>query len=209
MPLPDSPSLYGIIDSAYLGTHSPAFCAAEMIAGGVDLLQIRAKGLPPAQIAAMAQAVLPQCVAAGVPLIINDFPEIAREVGAQGCHVGQDDLSVEEVRKIIGPGKIVGKSTHSMEQALAAMDEKPDYIGVGPVFPTRTKPDYRAVGLELVARVSQASREGRITVPFVCIGGITLENKNRVREAGGHLICVVSGILLAPDLRTMCRDLRA
>ncbi len=136
---------------------------------------------------------------AGIPLIINDHPQIAADIGADGVHVGQDDLPVAEARKLLGPGRIVGKSTHSLEQARAAFAEKPDYIGFGPLFATATKPDYIPIGLAQIARVRQEA-----TVPFFCIGGIKRDNVDTVIAHGAVGVVAVSEILQAPDIRAIC-----
>ncbi len=195
--------LYGILDTTWLDGRDPARVSIWMMEGGVDILQIRAKHSSPSEIRTMAEAVLTVTRSAGIPLIINDFPDIAAEVDADGVHIGQDDGSVVEARKIVGPHKWIGKSTHSMEQALAAENEKADYIGVGPVFATPTKPDYPPVGLDLVQRVSR-----KLKIPFFCIGGIKIENAADVLAAGGHRLVVVSGILQASDITDYCRSLR-
>ena len=110
--------LYAILDAAWLGDHDPGAVAAQMVAGGVDLLQVRAKDAPDTTIIAMTRAALAPCRPAGVPVIVNDRPDLAVATGANGVHVGQDDLPVAEVRRIVGPDRIIGKSSHSLEQAL-------------------------------------------------------------------------------------------
>lgn len=195
--------LYAILDAAYLAGRAPESVAAAMIAGGVDLIQIRAKDRTPSEIAAMGRAVAPVARAAGIPVVINDHPEVALEIGADGVHLGQEDGSVDAARRLLGEGVWIGKSTHSLEQALAAEAEGVDYIGVGPVYATPTKPDYQPVGLELVRAVS-----ARVKLPFFCIGGIKLENAVAVLAAGAERIVVVSGILQAPDPTAYCRGLK-
>ncbi len=195
--------LYAILDTSWLDDRDPALVATRMIEGGVDIIQLRAKKETSQECAATAAKVLKVTRPAGIPLIINDHPEVATEVEADGVHVGQDDLSVSEVRKMVGPDKYVGKSTHSLEQALSAQEEDVDYIGVGPVFATPTKPTYVPVGLEIVRQVSL-----RIRIPFFCIGGIKLENAKEVLGTGASRIVVVSGILQAPDLAEYCRKLK-
>ncbi|MDD2709199.1 MAG: thiamine phosphate synthase [Verrucomicrobiae bacterium] len=195
--------LYAILDTGYLAGRQPSVVAAEMIRGGVDIIQVRAKDLPEKEISALVREVLTVTRPAGVPLIVNDHPRIAGATGADGAHVGQDDISVAAARQMAGPGSLIGKSTHSLEQARKAVAEGADYIGVGPVFATPTKPDYTPVGLELVRQVSR-----EITIPFFCIGGIKLENAPTVIAAGARRIVVVSGILQAPDLTAYCQALK-
>lgn len=195
--------LYGILDTGYLGDRNPGEVARQMIEGGVDIIQIRAKDCDQTHCAELASLTLKVTRPLGIPLIINDHPEIALEVDADGVHVGQDDVSVKEVREQIGPGKIVGKSTHSLEQAVQAAREGPDYIGVGPVFATLTKPTYIPVGLPLIEAVGS-----RVRLPFFCIGGINLENAAGVIKTGAKRIVVVSGILKARDIAGYCRGLK-
>jgi thiamine-phosphate pyrophosphorylase len=130
----------------------------------------------------------------GVPLIINDHPQIARNVPAEGVHVGQDDLPIAEARRIVGPQCAVGKSTHSIDQAIRAFYEGADYIGFGPIFATPTKPDYPPIGLDDIARVHESVR-----IPIFCIGGIKLDNLEKVIEAGARRVVIVSGLLQARD----------
>lgn len=195
--------LYGILDLACLDGRDPAGVASRMIEGGVDILQVRAKNAPPARAAAMARAVLRVSRPARVPLIVNDHPSVAADVGAQGIHIGQEDGHVSAARRIAGPDCWIGKSTHSLAQALAAEEEGADYIGVGPIFATPTKPNYTPVGLDLVREV-----KARIQIPFFCIGGLKLENAAEVLRAGATRIVVVTGILDAPDITARCREFR-
>jgi thiamine-phosphate pyrophosphorylase len=168
--------------------------AGQMIDGGVDLIQLRAKTHASAEIAKIAAAVHDRASERGVPLVINDHPEIARRVCAEGVHVGQDDLPIAEVREIAGANCVVGKSTHSFDQAIRAFYEGADYVGFGPIFATPTKPDYPPIGLEEIRKVHNAVR-----IPIFCIGGIKLENLPEVIEAGARRIVIVSGLLQARD----------
>lgn len=177
--------------------------AKAMIAGRVDLIQLRAKGWPPAEMAKLAGELHAETSAAGVPLIINDHAEIAREIGAEGVHVGQDDRAVADVRAI-APKCFVGKSTHSLEQARRAAAEGADYIGWGPLFATPTKPDYVPIGLEEIEAVHAA-----VSVPIFCIGGIKLENLPQVTAAGARRVVIVSGLLQAPDIAAYARSAKA
>ena len=135
-------------------------------------------------------------------VIVNDRPEIAMLASAAGVHVGQDDMSVAEARALVGKRAIVGLSTHSVEQAMLALDQPVSYIAIGPVFETRTKATgYEAVGLALVRTVADLARERGI--PVVAIGGITLDRAPSVLEAGATSVCVISDLLQGdPLLRT-------
>jgi thiamine-phosphate pyrophosphorylase len=172
-----------------------------MIDGGVELIQLRAKVRPAGEVATVATALHEITQRRGVPLIINDYPEIARSVGAEGLHLGQDDLSIAEAREIVGPDCVVGKSTHSLDQAIRAFYEGADYIGFGPIFATPTKPDYAPVGLEEIRKVHEAVR-----IPIFCIGGIKLENLPEVIAAGARRVVIVSGLLLAHDIALYARS---
>src|SRR5687768_8629556 len=168
--------------------------AETMIAGGVDLIQLRAKELVSAQIAELAADLHRLTAERGVPLIINDHPEIARVVSAEGVHLGQDDMPIAEAREIAGADCMVGKSTHSVDQAIRAFYEGADYIGFGPIFATPTKPDYSPVGLKEIQQVHDAVR-----IPIFCIGGIKLDNLPDVLAAGARRVVIVSGLLQAPN----------
>ena len=193
--------LYGILDLGYVPAGDAAPTARRMLDGGVDILQLRAKEFAPAAISALAEKILPICREFEVPFILNDHPDLVHVTGADGVHVGQDDMPVAEVRKIVGPDAIVGLSTHSLLQALASEDSAPDYIGFGPLFATPTKPDYQAIGLEDIAEVHR-----RVTHPIFCIGGIKRENLPQVVAAGARRAVIVSGILQAADPAAYCRD---
>jgi thiamine-phosphate pyrophosphorylase len=187
--------LYGILDLSYVDPADAVQVAESLIQGGVDLLQLRAKGRAPDEIEKLAIQLLPVTRKAGVPLIINDHPAIAQSVGAEGVHLGQDDLSIAEAREIVGPDCAVGKSTHSLDQAVRAFYEGADYIGFGPLFATPTKPDYSPIGLDEIPKVHDAVR-----IPIFCIGGIKLDNLPKVIEAGAQRVVIVSGLLQATNV---------
>ena len=186
--------LYAILDTGYVGISAVSKMAEALILGGVDLLQLRAKDLPTRGIEALAEELRTITARHGVPLIINDHPEIARSVRAEGVHLGQDDMPIAEARKIVGSDCAVGKSTHSLDQAIRAFYEGADYIGFGPLFATPTKPDYPPIGLTEIERVHDAVR-----IPIFCIGGIKLDNLPKVIEAGARRVVIVSGLLQAKD----------
>jgi thiamine-phosphate pyrophosphorylase len=195
--------LYGIVDLGYVQAADAPRVMEQMLEGGVDLVQLRAKKRPRDEVAALAQQLQPLATAAGVPFILNDDPQLAAQLGLDGVHVGQDDLSVAEARRLLGPGKIVGQSTHSLEQARAALDESPDYIGFGPLFATPTKPDYTPIGMTALRRA-----HAQVPLPIYCIGGIKRENLDEVLAAGARRVVIVSGILKAPDIRAYCREVK-
>lgn len=201
--------LYAFVDSAYLGSKDPVEVARRLCDGGADLIQLRAKDWSSERILACARNLVPVTRSAGVRLVINDHLNIAREVGAEVCHLGQEDFFDEGHLRcsdlnLLGPRLELGLSTHAPEQAERAMNAGPDYIAIGPIFPTGTKPGRPAVTLDYVRWAA-----AHVTLPWFAIGGINLQNINQVLEAGARRICVVSAILQSPDITQACRQFRA
>lgn len=200
-----SARLYGIVDLGYARPGDLSRITREMIAGGIDVIQLRAKGHSEADIEARGRELLPLCRDGGVPFIMNDHARIAAEIGADGVHVGQDDASMDEVRAIVGAEMLVGRSTHSVAQAaLAAADPRTDCIGFGPLFSTPTKPTYTPIGTVEIRQVHDAHPD----LPIFCIGGIKKENLAEVVSAGAKRAVIVSGILQAPDITAYVREAR-
>jgi thiamine-phosphate pyrophosphorylase len=195
--------LYAIVDLDYIDSHRAPAMAESLIEGGADLLQLRAKNETPETLEPLARAVQKVCRRHAVPFIINDHAELAARIEADGCHVGQDDLSVTAVRQMLAPGTLVGLSTHSFDQARAALARGPDYIGFGPLFATPTKPEYAAIGLSDIARVHQ-----EVSLPIFCIGGIKPWNLEEVLQAGARRAVLVSALLQAPDPAELTRQVR-
>ena len=175
-----------------------------MIDGDVDLIQLRAKEYSVEEIVDLAGKLHEVTSAAGVPLIVNDHAEVAAKVLVEGVHLGQDDDSLAHARKKAGRDVLVGKSTHSLEQAVEAEREGADYVGFGPIFATPTKPDYQPIGLTGIKRV-----HNEITVPAFCIGGIKINNLGQVIAAGARRVAIVSGLLKAPDIAKYARACKA
>lgn len=196
--------LYGIVDLGYVKPDAVGSMTRALVEGGVDVVQLRAKNFSPTEVERLARVMHPITRGAGVPLVINDHPQVAAVIGSEGVHVGQDDLSVAETRRIVGASCFVGKSTHSLAQATAALAEGADYIGFGPLFATGTKPDYLPVGLSEIAEVERLA-----TVPVFCIGGINLERLPQVLSAGVRRVVIVSALLLAEDVRGYVREVLA
>jgi thiamine-phosphate pyrophosphorylase len=196
--------LYGILDRGYVASEQVEFVTGQLIKGGLDVLQLRAKNFSRPEIAALAKRILPITKAAGVPLIINDYPELLQEVDADGCHIGQEDHPVAEARLLAGRSCIVGKSTHSIAQARSAESEGADYVGFGPLFATGTKPAAVPIGLSDIQRVHDY-----VKIPIFCIGGVKRFNLHQVRAAGAQRVCIVSDLLLAEDIVAQTRELRA
>jgi len=184
--------LYAILDTGYAPPETWKDLATGLIKGGVGVVQIRAKGEDPAFFESIVPEIRSICRTAGVPLILNDHPELAAKLNVDGCHLGQDDLALAEAGKVLKPYQICGKSTHSREQVAAAETEGADYIGFGPLFPTPTKPEYPAIGLENIQWVNQ-----NISIPSFCIGGVNLETIGQVVESGARRVVVVSALLLS------------
>jgi thiamine-phosphate pyrophosphorylase len=187
--------LYGILDLGYVRKSDAIHAAEAMIKGGVDLIQLRGKNQSIEELVELAAELHELTAQSFTPLIVNDHAEVASKVPVEGVHVGQDDDSIEVVRRKAGRAVVVGKSTHSLGQARAAQREGADYIGFGPIFATPTKPDYRPIGLKEINRVHLD-----VTVPIFCIGGIKIDNLEQVIAAGAHRVAIVSGLLKAPDI---------
>ena len=192
----DTCRLYTFVDTAYLRGRDPAEVARELCQGGSALIQLRAKGWGADQVRATAEAILPITRAAKVGLVVNDFPGVAKEVGADFCHLGQEDYFDAGLRSEVP----FGLSSHEPEQAKRALNAKPAYIAIGPVYATGTKPGAKPVTLEYVRWAT-----ANVKIPWFAIGGITLENIDDVIAAGARRICVVSAILNAPDIRQACQ----
>ena len=196
--------LYAIVDTGYVD-YSLIFSVTEqLVLGGVDLIQLRAKKQTLEEIARLGQGMRDVIPPDGPLFILNDHPELVPASGADGIHVGQDDLSVDAARTKAGPEVIVGKSTHSLEQAIAGEKEGADYIGVGPIYATLTKPDYIPVGPALISSVAAAVR-----VPQFCIGGINEKTLPEVLAAGAKRVVIVSALLQSNDIPAYCRRVRA
>ncbi|MFA6545812.1 MAG: thiamine phosphate synthase [Limisphaerales bacterium] len=205
---PATARLYTFVDTAYLHGRDPAEVTRQLCDGGSDLVQLRAKGSSLDETRRLAEAVLPVCERAGVRFVLNDHPKLALQLGAPCCHLGQEDFFDAGYRmaaQVTGcpPQMQLGLSTHSPDQALRALRAAPDYIAIGPVFPTGTKPDRPAVTLDYVRWAAET-----VTVPWFAIGGIHLDNLDSVLAAGARRICVVSAILNAPDVAAACREFR-
>jgi thiamine-phosphate pyrophosphorylase len=190
-------------DSSSPGGRALPDLLREAIAGGVDIVQLREKHLPDEELVAVANAARALCERLGALLIVNDRPLVAREVGADGVHVGQEDMPIAEVRELLGPDMLIGLSTHAPEEIDAVDAELVDYIGVGPVHATPTKPGRPAVGSELVRYAA-----GNAPVPYFAIGGIDTLNASEVIDAGARRLCVLRAIASAEDPQQAARELR-
>jgi thiamine-phosphate pyrophosphorylase len=194
---------YTIVDTGYVAPERILSVTRDLVTGGVDLIQLRAKKLAPEQIAELGRAMREIIPADGPLFILNDHPRLVAAMGADGVHVGQDDIAVNEARALAGGNVLVGKSTHSLEQALAAEKEGADYIGVGPIFATPTKPDYVPVGPPLIGQV-----RARVQVPQFCIGGINEATLPEVLGAGALRVVIISDLLRSAGIPAYCRRVR-
>jgi thiamine-phosphate pyrophosphorylase len=187
--------LYGIIDLGYVERRDAARIVEQMIEGGVDLIQLRGKNKSIEELMELSAQLHELTAKSSTPLIVNDHAEIARRVPVEGVHVGQSDDTIQLARQKAARKILVGKSTHSLEQARAAQSEGADYIGFGPIFATPTKPDYTPIGLEDVRPV-----HAEVNLPIFCIGGIDIDNLQSVIDAGAKRVVMVSALLKAHNI---------
>jgi len=207
--------LYGILDLGYasadhLETIAEHMCAGSAAGAGVDVLQLRAKGHDEHAIEEFANRIQPIAAAGGVPFILNDHPHLVPSIGADGAHVGQDDLPVADARWRAGralagevPPPLIGKSTHSLAQAVAAAESGADYLGFGPLYTTATKPGRPAIGLADIAEVHRL-----VSIPIFCIGGVNLQTLDAVIAAGARRVVIVSDLLRASNIPAYCREVK-
>jgi thiamine-phosphate pyrophosphorylase len=214
--------LYAFVDTAFFHGRAPEVFAQQLCDGGADLIQLRAKKSTPDEIRRMAEAILPVTRRANVGLVINDHPDIARETGAEFCHLGQEDFfdaghthvsQLSTLNSSASAGSFgatapkrseggqlkIGLSTHSPEDAKRALAAGPDYIAIGPVYATGTKPMAKPVTLEYVRWAA-----ANVNIPWFAIGGINLRTLDEVLAAGARRICVISAILNSTDVMKAC-----
>ena len=176
----------------------------EAIAGGADAIQLRDKGYTAKRLIQEALILRDITCESGIPFIVNDRVDVALAADADGVHLGQDDFPISWVRRLLGKDKIIGVSTHNLEEALQAEKDGADYISIGAVFPTATKPDAQPLaGLELITDIKR-----NVNIPLVAIGGIKEENAAQVREAGADCIAVISAVVSADDIENAARNIR-
>lgn len=200
--------LYGFVDSAYLGARTAAEITTELCEGGADIIQLRAKQASIETVREMAESILPITQQAGIALVINDYHQIAIDLGVPFFHLGQEDFfdaGWRHVSSLLPPNSRVqvGLSSHSPDQAQRAIQAGAAYLGVGPVFATATKPEASPATLDYVRWASK-----HITLPWFAIGGINLESLDQVLAAGARRICVVSAILKAPNIAKACQEFK-
>ncbi len=197
-------SLYVLTDHGLSRGRSNAEVVEEAIAGGADVIQLRDKGYTAKQLLEEALKLRRITRESGVPFIINDRVDVALAVEADGVHLGQDDFSIAWARRLLGKDRIIGISTHNVEEAVQAEKDGADYISIGSAFPTTTKPDARPIsGLELITGIKE-----NVNIPVVAIGGINLENAAQVGMAGADCIAVISAVVSAVDIKEAATKLR-
>lgn len=178
---------------------------AAAVRGGVDVVQLREKGRPATEVLALAEELMEVCARRGALFTVNDDPELVRFSWAAGIHLGQEDRSTREVRRLLGPETIVGRSAGTVEEAREAVREGADYLGAGAVYTTPTKPEGDVGGLNLLRRLSEED----LPVPVFAIGGVTLETAGEVAATGIRGFAVVRAVLDAEDPEAAARDLRS
>ena len=196
--------LYAVTDRHWLNNRTLTDVVRESLEGGVTMLQLREKTLAEPAFLAEAQELQALCREYHVPFIVNDNVDIALAMDADGVHVGQSDMEALDVRAKLGPGKIVGVSAQTVEQALLAEKHGADYLGVGAVFPTGSKDDADDVSYDTLKAICQA-----VSIPVVAIGGISRDNVARLADSGICGVAVISAIYGAPDIRAAAQELKA
>lgn len=195
-------TLYAVTDAAWTGEKTLIQQVKEALEGGITFLQLREKHLPEEEFLREAVEIKRLADQYQVPFVINDNIEIAQKAGADGVHVGQDDMPVEEVRKILGEDKIIGVSAHNVEEAVRAEKGGADYLGVGAVHATSTKENTSAVSMEEMKNICQT-----VSIPVVAIGGIKKNNMNVLSGTGVDGIAVVSAIFAAENIKEETKEL--
>ncbi len=194
--------VYAVTDSAWLRSRALEDCVAQAIEGGATFVQLREKNMSHEDIVALAKRIAPICRLKGVPFVIDDDVAAASEAGADGVHVGQEDMACASARAMLGEDAIVGVSVQTLEQALKAQADGADYLGVGAMFGTVTKTDAHLVSKETLATICAA-----VDIPVVIIGGIKAENVGEFAGTGFDGAAVVSAIFAADDIVSATREL--
>src|SRR5215813_2988568 len=198
------PTLYVVLDRTAARGRDLDSVLTATIEGGCRMVQLREKEWPSGRLLPLAERLRDRCRRAGVTFIVNDRVDLAVAVAADGVHLGQDDLPPRAARELLRPGMVLGRSTHSVAQARRAQADGADYIAVGSMFPTQTKPDFELVGPELVRAVRPETR-----APLIGIGGITRDNVTQVIRAGADGVAVISAVCGAPDPAVATREFLA
>lgn len=196
--------LYAVTDRSWLGEDTLYHQVEEAILGGATFIQLREKELSQEAFLEEAKEIKELCRKYQIPFVINDNVEIAREMDADGVHVGQSDMEAGNVREVLGPDKIIGVSAQTVKQAVLAEQSGADYLGVGAVFPTGSKADAEDVPMETLKAICQA-----VSIPVIAIGGISAGNILKLAGSGICGIAVISAIFAKPDIRAAAAELRS
>lgn len=194
--------LYAITDSLHTDIFSLIKKAEDALKGGITCIQLREKNLPYNEFLAEATQLKKLCKKYSVPLIINDNVNIAIKSGADGVHVGQSDMDIADVRKLVGDKMIIGATAKTIEQAVAAQEKGADYLGVGAVFPTSTKPDAKRITIDKLQKIANS-----VTIPIVAIGGICEKNISQLKGCNIAGVALSSGVFSEDDIIETCRKL--
>lgn len=195
--------LYAVTDSMWLGNRTLPEVVKEALEGGATFLQIREKNLVYPEFVKLATEVKAVTDAYHIPYVVDDDVELAKEIDADGVHIGQSDLALVEARRVLGPDKIIGVSAHSVAEAIEEERNGADYLGVGSVFTTSTKLDAEAVSKATLKEICEA-----VSIPVVAIGGIQKDNMLQLKGTKVDGVAVVSAIFAAPDVQQAAKELR-
>ncbi len=199
----DSLLLYAVTDRSYIGKKSLSQKVQEVIEGGATFIQLREKNLNQADLLLEAKEIQALCKKAHIPFVINDDVQLAKEIDADGVHVGQEDMEAASARELLGPDKIVGVSAQTVEQALLAEKMGADYLGVGAVFPTNSKDDAEDVSYETLKAICEA-----VSIPVIAIGGIHKDNVLQLKGSGIVGIAVISALFSQEDSCQATKELK-
>lgn len=195
--------LYAITDRSWLGDSTLTEQVEKALKGGITMLQLREKNMPYEQVRQTAIELKTLCRKYSIPFIINDYVELAKEIGADGVHVGQSDTSVSRARALLGENAIIGATAKTVEQALEAQEQGADYLGSGAVFGSGTKLDAKPMEHALLQSICEA-----VSIPVVAIGGITRENVSALKGRGMSGIAVIGGIFGQEDIQLAASELK-
>jgi len=199
-------SLYVVVTEEYGKGLDAVEIARRAVAGGADIIQLREKAKSPSELLRIGRGMAAVCRSGGALFIVNDDPELARALGADGVHLGQEDarrVPLDEARRIVGPGRLIGLSTSTVDEVRAADRPGADYIAFGPVFPTAVKVKERAAGVAAAADALRATRK-----PLVCIGGIDLSNIGMLLDIGARHVAVIRAVIASDDIEARARSFK-
>lgn len=194
--------LYVIADKKICGDRDIEQVVRQAIDGGAQMIQYRDKDSDDAEFLSIASRLKTVCKERAVPFIVNDRTEIARQVDADGVHLGQKDLSIDEAKRILGSEAIIGKSSSTIDQAKKAEEEGADYVGIGPIFETFSKEIDSPIGVDMIRQAKDS-----LKIPFFAIGGVNLKNVDQIIHAGGRGIAVISAVILSDDAKSAAAKL--